>query len=299
VFKTEACIAHPEERSGLKRELKRATKLGQTSDGKQILLFDATVESALMREIGRLREMTFRKVEEGTGHKRDMDKYDTYYRHIILWDEEELEVAGAYRIGEGTKIMKNGGLKGFYADTLFEFLPSFEPIAKEGIELGRSFVQSRYWGSRALDYLWQGVGAYLKAHPEVKYMFGPVSLSKTYPKIAQEMLVFFYGFYFPSKKEWVRPRTPFVMPRQARQEMQRVFTCKDYKADFMTLKTQMQAIDMTIPTLYKQYSELCEEGGCQFLGFNIDAGFGECVDGFIVVEIAKIKAAKKARYMGV
>ncbi|MBN2963181.1 lysophospholipid acyltransferase family protein [Sulfurospirillum sp. T05] len=297
VFKTESCIAHPEERARLRKELKKAQLLGVTNDGKQIYLFDAFVESALMREVGRLREMTFRKVEEGTGDKRDIDTFDLKYRHIILWDEEELEVAGAYRIGEGTKLMEQG-FKGFYANTLFEYMPAFEPIVKEGIELGRSFVQPRYWGSRALDYLWQGVGAYLRAHPEVKYMFGPVSLSKTYPRIAQEMMVFFYSFYFPPFKEYVRPRTPFLLKRDEKETVQKCFTCKDYREDFGRLKRQLQAMDLSVPTLYKQYSELCEEGGCQFVGFNVDTQFGDCLDGFIVVEIAKIKQAKKERYMG-
>jgi len=297
VFKTESCIAHPEERARLRKELKKAQLLGKTSDGKQIYLFDAFVESALMREVGRLREMTFRMVEEGTGDKRDIDTFDLQYRHIILWDEEELEVAGAYRIGEGAKLMEKG-FKGFYANTLFEYLDAFEPIAKEGIELGRSFVQPRYWGSRALDYLWQGVGAYLRAHPEVKYMFGPVSLSKTYPRIAQEMMVFFYSFYFPSFKEYVRPKTPFVLKRDEKEALKERFTCKEYREDFGRLKRQLQAMDLSVPTLYKQYSELCEEGGCQFVGFNVDSHFGDCLDGFIVMEIAKIKPAKKERYMG-
>jgi putative hemolysin len=199
IFKTESCIAHPEERGKLQKELKNCIQLGQTSDGKEILLFDAFKESAIMREIGRLREMTFRKVEEGTGGRRDMDSFDKYYRHIIVWDGNELEIAGAYRIGEGSKIMQKRGLEGFYANSLCEYLDSFTPFAESGIELGRSFVQPKYWGSRALDYLWQGVGAYLRQHPDVKYMFGPVSLSRVYPKTALNMLVFFLQLLFSSQ----------------------------------------------------------------------------------------------------
>jgi putative hemolysin len=298
IFKTESCIAHPEERGKLQKELKNCIQLGQTSDGKEILLFDAFKESAIMREIGRLREMTFRKVEEGTGGRRDMDSFDKYYRHIIVWDGNELEIAGAYRIGEGSKIMQKRGLEGFYANSLCEYLDSFTPFAESGIELGRSFVQPKYWGSRALDYLWQGVGAYLRQHPDVKYMFGPVSLSRVYPKTALNMLVFFYSFYFPAKQPTIRPKMPFVMRRDERAEMERIFTCKDYKEDFRRLRTQLGAMDMSVPTLYKQYSELCEEGGCEFLGFNIDPDFGDCVDGMILVHIDKIKESKRARYLG-
>lgn len=298
IFKTESCIAHPEERGRLQKELKNCQSLGQTSDGKEILLYDAFKESVIMREIGRLREMTFRKVEEGTGGRRDTDGFDMYYRHIIVWDASELEIAGAYRIGEGSKIMKKQGFNGFYANSLFEYLEKFTIYAESGIELGRSFVQPKYWGSRALDYLWQGVGAYLREHPEVQYMFGPVSLSRMYPKTALNMLVFFYTFYFPAKKSLVKPRNPFVMRRDEKEEMERVFTCKDYKEDFKRLRTQLGVMDMNVPTLYKQYSELCEEGGCEFLNFNIDPDFGDCIDGMILVHINKIKESKRARYIG-
>jgi hypothetical protein len=91
---------------------------------------------------------------------------------------------------------------------------------------------------------------------------------------------------------------PFVMRRDERAEMERIFTCKDYKEDFRRLRTQLGAMDMSVPTLYKQYSELCEEGGCEFLGFNIDPDFGDCVDGMILVHIDKIKESKRARYLG-
>lgn len=296
VFKTESSIAHPEERALLQKELKQCVMLGETQDGKQIFLFDAFGGSALMREIGRLREITFRKVEEGTGAKRDIDKFDKYYRHIIVWDKDELEIAGAYRIAEGFKIMKKWGFEGFYTATLCEYFDSFKPFAVNGIELGRSFVQPKYWGSRALDYLWQGIGAYLSKHPKIRYMFGPVSLSKMYPKAALNMIVFFYSFYFPAKKRYLRLKTPFILQKDELEEMKQIFTCKDYKEDFKRLNAKLKAINMNVPTLYKQYSQLCDDGGCEFLGFNIDPDFNDCVDGMMLVHIDKIKESKKSRY---
>ncbi|WP_263834037.1 lysophospholipid acyltransferase family protein [Sulfurospirillum oryzae] len=297
IFTTQTAIAHPEERKAIRAELKKSTLLGQTSDGKKIYLYTYESGSILMKEIGRLREFTFRKVEEGTGSKRDVDAFDKHYKHIILWDDEELEVVGAYRIGEANFINQYFGVDGFYSQTLFEFKQAFEPYLNNSIELGRSFVQPRYWGSRALDYLWQGIGAYLFQNPHIRYMYGPVSLSDVYPKIAKNLIVTFYALYFSTDKELVSARNGFFMSKLEKEEAQAFFKGNDYKEDFAVLKEQLSHIDLSVPTLYKQYTELCEEGGICFLDFNIDKEFANCVDSFILVDITKIKEAKKARYI--
>lgn len=297
IFTTQTAIAHPEERKAIRGELKKSSLLGKTNDGKQIYLYEYEEGSILMKEIGRLREFTFRKVEEGTGYKRDVDHFDKHYKHIILWDDEELEVVGAYRIGESNFINPYFGTEGFYSHTLFEFMPHFEPYLHNAIELGRSFVQPRYWGTRALDYLWQGIGAYLYQNPYIRYMYGPVSLSDVYPKIAKNLIVTFYSLYFSSQAELVNARNRFFMSKMEKEEAAAFFSGKDYKEDFAVLKEQLSHMDLNIPTLYKQYTELCEEGGICFLDFNIDQSFSNCVDSFILVDISKIKEAKKARYI--
>lgn len=297
VFSTQTAIAHPEERKAIRSELKHSTLLGQTNDGKKIYLYEYVDGSVLMKEIGRLREFTFRKVEEGTGSKRDVDAFDKHYKHIVLWDDEELEVVGAYRIGESNFIHQYFGVEGFYSQTLFEFMPSFEPYLHNAIELGRSFVQPRYWGTRALDYLWQGIGAYLFKNPHIRYMYGPVSLSDVYPKIAKNLIVTFYALYFSSTQGLVQARNGFFMSKTEKEEAMGLFKGNDYKEDFTVLKEQLSLLDLSVPTLYKQYTELCEEGGIRFLDFNIDQAFSNCVDSFILVDIAKIKEAKKTRYI--
>ncbi|ARU49561.1 hypothetical protein Sdiek1_2411 [Sulfurospirillum diekertiae] len=297
IFATQTAIAHPEERKAIRSELKKVNTLGQTSDGKKIYLYEYESGSVLMREIGRLREFTFRKVEEGTGGKRDVDLFDKHYKHIVLWDDEELEVVGAYRIGEANFISEYFSVDGFYSQTLFEFTPEFEPYLHNSIELGRSFVQPRYWGSRALDYLWQGIGAYLFQNPHIRYMYGPVSLSDVYPKIAKNLIVTFYALYFSTPKELVSARNRFFMSKAEKEEAQAFFKGNDYKEDFTVLKEQLSSMDLSVPTLYKQYTELCEEGGILFLDFNIDKEFANCVDSFILVDITKIKEAKKTRYI--
>lgn len=297
IFATQTSIAHPEERKSIRAELKKSTLLGETSDGKKIYLYEHEWGSPLMKEIGRLRELTFRKVEEGTGAKRDVDNFDKHYKHIVLWDEEELELVGAYRIGESNFIKEYFGVEGFYSQTLFEFNPEFEPYLNNAIELGRSFVQPRYWGSRALDYLWQGIGAYLSVNSHIRYMYGPVSLSDIYPKIAKNLIIAFYQLYFPSKKSLVVARNPFFMSRLEKEEALAFFKGDDYKEDFMVLKDQLSQMDLSVPTLYKQYSDLCEDGGISFVDFNVDKDFANCVDSFIIVDITKIKEAKKKRYI--
>lgn len=297
IFATQTSIAHPEERKAIRAELKKSSLLGETTDGKKIYLYEHEVGSVVMKEIGRLREFTFRKVEEGTGAKRDVDNFDKHYKHIILWDDDELEVVGAYRIGEANFITEYFGIEGFYSQTLFEFLPDFDPYLNNAIELGRSFVQPRYWGTRALDYLWQGIGAYLSLHPTIRYMYGPVSLSDVYPKLAKNLIITFYQLYFPSTHALVRARNGYFISKLEKEEVLSFFKKNDYKEDFITLKEHLSHMGLSVPTLYKQYADLCEEGGICFVDFNIDKDFADCVDGFIVVDITKIKEAKRARYI--
>ncbi len=297
VFSTQKCIAHPEDRLLLKKELQTCQSLGKTSDGKKIYLYDYQQGSVILQEISRLREFTFRKVEEGTGKKRDKDDYDYYYKHIVLWDDEALEIAGAYRIAESNFVYKNYDIEGFYTDSLFGFDTEFEPYLINSIELGRSFVQPKYWGSRALDYLWQGIGAYLYENPHIKYMFGAVTLSGGMPKSAQELIVHYYDKYYGNHHELLHPKDRFKFSKNSLDDFELIFDGNDAQKDFRILREQLDYYGVTVPTLYKQYADLCEEGGISFMGYNVDKDFGNCVDSFILVEVDKIKAKKRERYI--
>lgn len=295
-FQTQSAIAHPVSKIDLYNELKKSPLLGQTNDGKKIYLYDYVEDSIILKELGRLREISFRKVGEGVNKKRDIDKYDVYYQHIILYDKNELEIVGAYRIGNSDMIFKEFGTKGFYSNTLFQFNDEFMFYLQNSIELGRSFVQPKYWGTRALDYLWYGIGAYVKANPNIKYMFGPVSISGAFPAIAKDMLVFYYNYYYSSEKNLVEARTPFSYSSHIH-DIKEFFTLEDKKRDFKSLKIALSNIGVNVPTLYKQYSELTLDDGVKFLDFNVDKNFGDCIDSFILVEIDKIKDSMKQRYM--
>lgn len=296
LFMTEKTIAHPQDRQVLKHELKAAQLLGQTGDGKKIYLFDYACDSAVMQEIGRLREISFRCVGEGTGQKRDLDKYDHYYRHLVLWDDEELEIVGAYRLAEAYTLLEDS-YRPLYSSSLFRYSPAMQPYLAQGIELGRSFVQPRYWGKRSLDYLWYGIGAYLRQHPHVRYLFGPVSLSNHYPCAAKNMIVWFYRHYFQDTEQLGQANAPYQLTQESEQALQQLFCQNDYQQDFRTLKEQLECTGVSVPTLYKQYSELCQPGGVRFIDFGVDADFNYCIDGLVLVDLHYVKAKKRQRYM--
>ncbi|GAC33606.1 GNAT family N-acyltransferase [Paraglaciecola polaris] len=294
IFATQKAIALPENRTELSRTIKHDCEyLGTTTDGKAIYLYQYSGSSPIMREIGRLREIAFRAVGEGSNRRRDIDQYDTHYFHLILWDADDLEIAGAYRFGDAKKLLTQFGVEGLYSSTLFDYTESMQPYFAQGLELGRSFVQPRYWGKRSLDYLWYGIGAFLQRHPDYRYLFGPVSLSDTYPKAAKDLLVQFYRLYFTHSDSIATSKTPYSLPNN----LAVTFGGSDYKKDFTLLKHMLANMGVSVPTLYKQYTETYDDGGIHFLDFNIDADFGNCIDGLVLADIHKLKAKKKARYM--
>ncbi len=295
-FQTQSAIAHPQKSADILSELKKSELIGETNDGKKIYLYDYIDDSVVLKELGRLREISFRKVGEGLNKKRDTDKFDIYYRHIILWDDNDLEIVGAYRIGSSDFIFKNIGVKGFYSNTIFKYNEDMTPYLQNSIELGRSFVQPKYWGTRALDYLWYGIGAYLKKNPNIKYMFGPVSMSASFPKVAKDMMVYYYSHYFKHDKNLVSPKQAYQYSNNIN-DIKDIFNLNDRKKDFKLLKSTLSNMNCSVPTLYKQYSDIAEEGGVKFLNFNVDPDFADCVDGFILVEVDKIKDGPRKRYI--
>lgn len=296
IFATQNEISVPEQRNELKAELKNGTVLGNTNDGKSIIMYESVQENCVIKEIGRLREISFRHVGEGSGKKRDIDSYDFYYKHLIIWDDEALEIAGAYRLGVCSEIREDFDAEGLYTSTLFTFDPKFEPYLERGLELGRSFVQPKYWNSRALDYLWQGIGAYVKGRPDIQYLFGAVSLSDTFNEKAQGLMIYFYKKYFGAQANIVRHKAPYLASKWVNEHCETVFSGEDYRSDMRILKEELGFMGYTVPTLFKQYSELCEEGGVQFLDFGYDKDFNNCIDGFIVTDLSLLKEAKKKRY---
>ena len=296
VFKTQCAIARPEDRATLKRALAQAECLGKTSDGKTIYLWqrNGQEDAPLLRELGRLREIAFRAVEEGSGKRRDTDSYDDDYLHLILWDEEDLEIVGAYRFMPTAMQIEKRGVEGLYSYSLFHYDDKMQDVLAHGIELGRSFIQPRYWGRRGLDYLWSGIGAYLARYPHYRYLFGPVSISGGLPPAARDLLVAFYRLWFPATHPLAASRQPYPasLPDVLAQ-----FGGVDYVDDLTKLKSLLGNLGCGIPPLYKQYSELCEPGGVQFIDFGSDPAFNNCVDGLVLVDLCYLKANRYQRYI--
>lgn len=294
IFPTQTAIARPESRQPLKAAIEACELLGETPCGKKIYLYEFSGSSPILREIGRLREVAFRTVGEGTWRKRDLDEYDTWYMHLILWDPDDLEIAGAYRLGDCKKIIETHGQNGLYSDGFYEFSDAMKEIFPQSLELGRSFVQPRYWGKRSLDYLWVGIGALLRKHPNYRYLFGSVSISNALPKDAQAALVKFYSSHFPPQTPMARANIPYRLNTDSTVPD---FTGNNYADEFVLLKSYMANIGSAIPTLYKQYSELCEPGGVQFLEFGVDPDFNHSIDGLVLVDTTKLSAKKRKRYL--
>ena len=296
IFATQTPLIEKCDRCAIQAELDQAKILGQTADNNTIFLFESRNRSVVLEEIGRLRERTFRFVGEGTGQCKDLDEFDQYYRHLILWNDSDCEIVGAYRLGEIWKWPHNESHL-LYSATLFDYTEDAAELFAAGLELGRSFIQPEYWGNRSLDYLWQGIGAYLALHPQVKYLFGPVSLSQNLPKKARDLLVCHYGRYYLDRQNLANAKTPYLCDADTGSLYAGQGNDDDIETAFKALKSQLAFMSIKIPILYKQYTDLCLPGGTRFCGFNIDEKFGHCVDGLIVVDLDQVKPIKRARYI--
>jgi putative hemolysin len=287
-----APIADPIDPATLLLAIAGTELLGRTGDGKEIRLARVTADAPLLAEIGRLRERTFREVGEGTGRSRDVDAYDPDYEHILVWDAAATQIAGAYRVARGAPLLARRGLAGLYTASLFHYADEALPRIAQGLELGRSFVVPEYWGSRSLDYLWQGIGAYLRRHPQVRWLFGAVSISAALPREAREQLVAYYSRYYGDGGGAAASLRPFRYVATPPD-----FGDLDADTAFGVLRANLAAHGATVPVLYKQYTELCEPGGARFLAFGVDPDFSDSIDGLIEVDLARVAPKKRQRYL--
>lgn len=286
-------LASPIDAGVLAQAVETTELLGCTGDGKQIRLARHAGGSPLLQEIGRLRELSFREVGEGTGRSRDLDAYDAHYDHILVWDAQATRIAGAYRVMRGAEALARSGLAGLYTASLFRYADEAVPRLAAGLELGRSFVVPDYWGSRSLDYLWQGIGAYLQRYPGVRYLYGAVSISAAMPHEASERIVDYYRRYHGSTQPLASARRPFV----ATEASSAPDGQDDSDAAFNSLKAALARLGASVPMLYKQYTELCEPGGARFLAFGVDPDFSGAIDGLIEVDLDCVRPRKRQRYL--
>src|SRR5690625_550567 len=298
VFGGQAPIAHPEPVEALEAEFAhRGQLLAEVARDQQAWLVPGTDDSAVMRELGRLRELTFRRVGEGTGTRCDLDTYDPHYEHLVLWDASARRIVGAYRFGHGGRIQAARGKEGLYSASLFDYSDALSERLTRGLELGRSFIAPAYWRSRALDHLWRGIGLYLKQNPDVRYLFGPVSLSVSLPLEAREWIVAAHKHYFGTPG-LASARRPFQVSAMVLDGVRAELAGMDPIKWLGHLRHRLDALGVTLPVLYRQYVDLVDPDGVQFLDFGEDPEFSGCVDGMVVLDLAYLKPAKRARYLG-
>lgn len=238
----------------------------------------------ILTEIGRLREITFRAMEEGTNRKIDLDEYDLYYHHLFIWDREAHEIVGAYRLGKGNDIMAKYGKRGFYTYSLFKIKRRFKPILRETVELGRSFIRAEYQRKMLpLFLLWKGIIYFLLKNPEYTYLMGPVSISNRYSKLSQSLMIGFIkkNFYRHDFASLVKPRKKFRIKNRRVDEEALVDASK---ADFKSLDKFIQEIEperYNIPVLLKKYMKQ----NARIIGFNVDPKFGSALDGLMILDM--------------
>ena len=297
IFQSVETVAHPESRLLLKREIEDSEQLGATGDGKQIVLCRMDDSPCVMREIGRLRELTFRTVGEGTGKPRDMDRFDRDYLQLVLWDKSSLEIAGAYRLGQAGQILDRHGWEGLYSHTLFNYDESMRPVLEQGLELGRSFVQPKFQNRSSLDYLWYGIGAFVNKYPGYRYLFGAASIGNHYGRAATARIARFYSTYYSDESIAVRARAPFLPDEATQAALAGEFDGGDQDQDYRALQDYLAEHGLSVPVLYKHYAQAMQTGGVSFSAFNVDPDFCNCVDSLVVADLQKLKPKKRKRYL--
>jgi len=247
----------------------------------------------LLHEIGRLRELTFREVEEGTGNDLDLDEYDQTYIHLIAWNKNNEDIIGSYRLGLADEILKDDG-PGLYTKTLFQLKSAFLKRICPSIELGRSFVAPAYQRSfSSLFLLWRGIGEFISYRSHYRYLFGPVSISNAYSHSSQMLMLRYLKLNHHNTKfaRWVKPQNPSAKPKKVLNKHSRPI------GQIRELEEMISDIELEpagIPVLIRQYLKL----GAEFLAFNRDPLFSNVVDGLIVVDLHKTDPKVLNKYMG-
>jgi len=250
---------------------------------------------ALLDELGRLRELTFRRVGEGTGKARDIDTFDSYYTHLILWHKARKAIAGSYRLAWTEDVLRERGINGLYTSTLFRFAPEFFENIGPAVELGRSFIQPEFQRDFSpLLLLWQAIGRCVRTRPEAPILFGAVSISANYSEAAREMIVQFlrHRSFRYDLASLVHPRHAFRSNLLRSDELQAITECLSEVEDLPLADIESEP---GIPVLLRQYLRL----GGQLIGFNVDRNFSGVLDGLVLVDLRQTQPKLLAKYMTV
>ncbi|GET26162.1 lysophospholipid acyltransferase family protein [Prolixibacter sp. NT017] len=238
----------------------------------------------ILHEIGRLREITFREVGEGTNRATDLDEFDLYYNQMFIWDRDEEKIVGAYRIGKGADIIRQFGVQGFYTQSLFRMKKGFKDTLNQSLELGRSFIVKEYQRKPLpLFLLWKGILYFLLRNPEYRYLLGPVSISNTYSEKSKELIIRYImaNFYDYKSAKHIRPRNRHKVTTL---DENLNVALENLTDDIRSLDKFIGDIDeynKGLPVLLKKYLGL----NAKIIGFNVDPKFNNCLDGLIILDL--------------
>ena len=274
--------------------------------GNKIFIINAENAPNTMREIGRLRELSFRNAGGGTGLECDLDEYDTgenAYQQLVVWDPDEKAILGGYRfhICDPDKCYKDGQIR-LATSKLFNFSDEFvSDYLPHMIELGRSFVQPKYQsttlrrkGIYALDNLWDGLGTLVLDYPEKKYMFGKVTMYLHYHQMARDLILYFLNKHFPDKDNLVTPKEPLKMATD-RARLTAILTSTNYEEDYKSLSKEVRARGENIPPLINAYMNLSPS--MRTFGTVLNKTFGDVEETGIMITINDLYKAKVERHV--
>jgi putative hemolysin len=297
--KNSAAIAAGVDPAQLEREIAQLPEDRSLAENGDLAVYLGRADEMpqMLREIGRQREATFRQVGEGTGKSLDLDRFDEYYWHLLLWNRSKRQLVGGYRAGDTAQIVASRGVNGLYTNTIFRYDERIFEKLGPAFELGRSFVRPEYQRQYTpLLLLWKGIAGLIALQPEIPLLFGAVSVSNDYTKASREMI---YRFFEARIREdelagLITPRHPF------RPAVLRPWDCRAMCGALRDLDDLSQPITDVepdgkgLPILLRQYAKI----GGRLLGFSLDRSFSNTLDGLIVVDLRKTEPPVLDRYMG-
>jgi putative hemolysin len=257
-----------------------------TEKNYEVFIVPTSVIPNVIREIGRLREITFREIGEGSNKAIDLDEYDIYYNHLFIWDFEAKLIVGAYRIGLGDEIFYSVGKKGFYVNELFKLKTQFTPILRKSLELGRSWIRKEYQTKPLpLFLLWKGILKFLIDNPRYRYLIGPVSISNSFSNFSKSLIVDYINrnHFDHELAQYVKPRKKFKVDF-ASIDTDLLMAGEDSFKGLDNLISEVETRNMKVPVLLRQYIAL----NAKIISFNIDPKFADCLDGFLVLDLEQV-----------
>jgi len=253
----------------------------------EVFLAKAKDMPFILNEIGRQREVTFRAIGEGTNKSIDLDKFDAYYHHLFLWDDNDKEIVGAYRMGMGSEIFEQFGIDGFYLHDLFRFEPELFGMMKQSIEMGRAYIIKKYQQKpMPLFLLWKGIVHTTLRHPEHKYLIGGVSISNQFSNFSKSLMIEFMksNYWDPYVAQYISPKKEFKVKLK---DADKDFIFDETKADlnkFDRMINEVEPGNLRLPVLIKKYIKQ----NAKVVAFNVDPLFNNSVDGLMYIRIADL-----------